>query len=206
MDLIARPAARSRAPLRVDASSPDDPGFPGRSDFRLPARRDLLRVGALAAATAVMAPSRAMAQGQPRAVPRNRTLVVVWGGREGRWVDHELWNPYAIGANHQNGLGLLYEPLAYYSAFADTHHPWLAASHAYGPGARELTIQPGPASAGATVRRSARRTSAYTLNTPPRAGPQGELGSRRPAVRPGRAGGGSADRPRPVQGPGAALL
>ena len=72
---------------------------------------------------------------------RNRTLIVVWGGREGRWVDYELWNPYAIGANHQNGPGLLYEPLAYYSAFADHQHPWLASSHRFSPDARELTIK-----------------------------------------------------------------
>ena len=60
-----------------------------------------------------------LATAQPAAPPRNRTMTLVWGGRDGRWVDYELWNPYSIGANHQNGPNLIYEPLAYYSAFAD---------------------------------------------------------------------------------------
>ena len=118
---IAGPTGQSRHTPVVDASNPDDPRVPRVRAPRLPARRDLLRAGTLAAAATLVAPFRATAQGQPRPVPRNRTLVVVWGGREGRWVDHELWNPYAVGANHQNGVGLLYEPLAYYSAFADAH-------------------------------------------------------------------------------------
>ena len=81
-------------------------------------RRDLLKTGALAAGAAAVLPARPAAA-QLKTVARNRTLSLVWTGREGRWVDFELWNPYAIGSNHQNGLGLIYEPLAFYSAFAD---------------------------------------------------------------------------------------
>ena len=106
-----------------------------------PSRRQLLRAAGLAAGAALLSPALASAQTPPRTVARSRTLIVVWGGREGRWVDYELWNPYAIGANHQNGPGLLYEPLAYYSAFADHQHPWLASSHRFSPDARELTMK-----------------------------------------------------------------
>src|SRR6185295_14235841 len=78
---------------------------------------------------------------RPREVPRNRTLTLVWTGREGRWIDHELWNPYAIGSNHQSGPGMVYEPLAYYSAFADKEYLWLAESYTYSPDFKELTIK-----------------------------------------------------------------
>jgi peptide/nickel transport system substrate-binding protein len=73
-------------------------------------------------------------------VPRERTLFLRWGGQEGRFVDHDLWNGYAIGANHQNGLGILYEPLAYYSAFADETYPWLAEDWEYNDDSTELTL------------------------------------------------------------------
>ena len=46
-------------------------------------------------------------------------ILIGINSRDGRWVDYELWNPYALGANHQNGPNMIYEPLAYYSAFAD---------------------------------------------------------------------------------------
>ena len=62
-------------------------------------RRDLLKTGALAAGAAAVLPRPAAAQ--LKTVARNRTLSLVWiGSREGRWVDFELWNPYAIGSNH----------------------------------------------------------------------------------------------------------
>jgi ABC-type transport system substrate-binding protein len=104
-------------------------------------RRDLIRTGALAAGAAAVLPPRP-AVAQLKTVPRNRTLSLVWiGSREGRWVDFELWNPYAIGSNHQNGPGILYEPLAYYSAFADKELLWLAESYRYSPDFKELTIK-----------------------------------------------------------------
>src|SRR5262249_58699175 len=81
------------------------------------------------------------AEAQPKTVPRNRPLTLVWGGREGRWVDFELWNPYAIGSTHQNGPGILYEPLAFYSAFADKETLWLAESYKYSADFKELTIK-----------------------------------------------------------------
>src|SRR2546426_674675 len=117
-----------------------------RDEHRCFSRRDFIRTGTLAAGALAAAPALIAttqpAAAQPRTVPRNRTLTLVWtGSREGRWIDYELWNPYAIGSNHQNGPGILYEPLAYYSAFADKEYLWLAESYKYSPDFKELTIK-----------------------------------------------------------------
>ena len=90
-------------------------------------RRTVFKAAAAAAVTALT--PIGLATAQPAAPPRNRTMTLVWGGREGRWVDFELWNPYSIGSNHQNGPNIIYEPLAYYSAFADKTYMWLAESY-----------------------------------------------------------------------------
>src|SRR5262249_46263170 len=104
-------------------------------------RRSFIKLGALAAGASAL-PSVTTTSAQPRSVPRARTLTLVWSGsREGRWIDYELWNPYAIGSNHQNGPGIFYEPLAYYSAFADKEYLWLAESYKYSPDFKELTIK-----------------------------------------------------------------
>src|SRR5688572_9585469 len=104
-------------------------------------RRELIKTGALAASATAVLPARPAAA-QLKTVARNRTLSLVWiGSREGRWVDFELWNPYALGSTHQNGPGILYEPLAYYSAFADKEHLWLAESYRYSADFKELTIK-----------------------------------------------------------------
>src|SRR5262249_41725047 len=77
-----------------------------------------------------------------KTVPRNRTLIYLGqGGIQGKYVDHELWNPYAVGANHQNGSNMYYEPVAYYSAFADKEHPWLVESYEYSPDFKTLTMK-----------------------------------------------------------------
>src|SRR6266571_8578818 len=117
-----------------------------RDRHRCFSRRDFIRTGTLAAGALAAAPALIAttqpATAQPRSVARNRTLTLVWtGSREGRWIDYELWNPYAIGSNHQNGPGILYEPLAYYSAFADKEYLWLAESYKYSPDFKELTIK-----------------------------------------------------------------
>ena len=104
-------------------------------------RRKFIKIGALAVG-AVALPSAPTTFAQPRTVPRSRTLTLVWSGsREGRWIDYELWNPYAIGSNHQNGPGIFYEPLAYYSAFADKEYLWLAESYKYSSDFKKLTIK-----------------------------------------------------------------
>jgi len=82
----------------------------------------------------------AISAGGLQEVPRNRTHIFMGGGREGQFVDHELWNPYAIGANHQVGPNIIYEPLAFYSAFADEELLWLAESYEYNEDFTELTL------------------------------------------------------------------
>jgi peptide/nickel transport system substrate-binding protein len=74
-------------------------------------------------------------------VPRENTLILRWSGQAGRYVDHELWNGYLVASNHQNGLGLFHEPLAFYSAFADETIPWLAESWEYNQDYTELNIK-----------------------------------------------------------------
>lgn len=106
-------------------------------------RRDVIR-GGMALATAAMLPA-GMAGAAPIDIPRDKTMTLIGiNSRDGRWVDYELWNPYAIGANHQNGPNLIYEPLAYYSAFADKWYMWLAESYQFAPDFRQLTIKTRP--------------------------------------------------------------
>ena len=76
-----------------------------------------------------------------RPVARNRTLMHLYGGVQGKYPDYELWNPYAVGANHQTGPNLYYEPVAYYSAFADKELLWLAESYQYNNDFTQLTIK-----------------------------------------------------------------
>ncbi len=103
-------------------------------------RRDLVKTSAaLAVATPLIRTSRSLAQEIPQ-VPRNRTLILRWGGVDGRHQDYDLWNGYPVGANHQNGLGILHEPLAFYSAFADKMIPWLAEKWEYNADYTELRI------------------------------------------------------------------
>lgn len=78
-------------------------------------------------------------------VPRNRQLRLLWGGAggvgsAGQYEDHEIWNPFALGTTHQNGTGIMHEPLVYYSAFEDRTYPWLAESWEYNDDFTELTI------------------------------------------------------------------
>lgn len=103
-------------------------------------RRDVMR-GGIALATAAMLPA-GVADAAPVDIPRDKTMTLIGiNSREGRWVDYELWNPYAIGANHQNGPNLIYEPLAYYSAFADKWYLWLAENYQFTPDFKQLTIK-----------------------------------------------------------------
>jgi peptide/nickel transport system substrate-binding protein len=103
-------------------------------------RREAL-VGGAAAAAALMLPPD-IAGAAPADVARDQTMILIGiNSRDGRWIDYELWNPYAIGANHQNGPNLIYEPLAYYSAFADKWFMWLAESYRFAPDFKRLTIK-----------------------------------------------------------------
>ena len=126
-------------------------------------RRDLIKAGIVAGVSAVL-PWQSARADLPQ-VARNRTAVLVWGGREGRWVDWDLWNPYAVGSNHQNGPNLVYEPLAYYSAFADKTYMWLAESYEFTPDFKRLTIKTRPGIAWSDGAPFGAEDVAYTLNT-----------------------------------------
>ncbi len=103
-------------------------------------RREVIK-GGMAVAAAAMLPA-GVADAQLADIPRNKTMTLIGiNSRDGRWVDYELWNPYAIGSNHQNGPNLIYEPLAYYSAFADKWYMWLAESYQFTPDFKQLTIK-----------------------------------------------------------------
>ena len=47
-------------------------------------------------------------------------------------------------ANHQFAVGVMYEPLAYYSAFATRSIMWLAESYKFSADYKELTIKVRP--------------------------------------------------------------
>jgi peptide/nickel transport system substrate-binding protein len=127
-------------------------------------RRDLIKTGILAGVTAVL-PWQGARADIPQ-VARNRTMILVWSGsREGRWVDWDLWNPYSIGSNHQNGPNLVYEPLAYYSAFADKTYMWLAEKYQFTPDFKRLTITTRSGVAWSDGTPFSAEDVAYTLNT-----------------------------------------
>ena len=117
------------------------------TDSRYPklSRRSVVKGGTALAAGAAVAPALGAAAtaaqtGDPAEVPRERTLILRWGGQEGRYIDAELWNGYLIASSHQNGLGIFHEPLAFYSAFADETIPWLAEKWEYNADSTQLTI------------------------------------------------------------------
>ena len=150
------------------------------SDLHLPrvGRRAIVK-GGMAAATAAMLPAtvvQAQAQSMP-SVPRDKTLVLIGiNSRDGRWVDYELWNPYAIGSNHQNGPNLIYEPLAYYSAFADNWYMWLAESYQFTPDFKQLTIKTRPNIKWSDGEPFSAEDVAYTFNTLRDLGPKVKWG------------------------------
>jgi peptide/nickel transport system substrate-binding protein len=93
------------------------------------------------AAQPTAAPAQQAAPAQPAQVPRNKQLILMWQGQAGKYIDYELWNPFAPDANHQNGPGLFHEPLVFYSGFANKEIPWLAESYQYSPDFKQLTIK-----------------------------------------------------------------
>src|SRR5437870_4400554 len=93
-----------------------------------------------AAAKPTTAPAAA-ASGALKEVPRNRQLLLSQGGTQGKYQDYDLWNAYALGANHQTGPNLTHEPLAFYSGFGDKEYLWLATGYEYTPDFKQLTIK-----------------------------------------------------------------
>src|SRR4051794_2666923 len=106
-----------------------------RRDFML---SSLAVAGALSLPAGLANVAQAVAAGTIKDIPRNRTLVTVRGGTDGKHTEHELWSPYVIGSNPQLGGNIIYEPLAFYSAFADKTIMWLAESYKYSADYKEL--------------------------------------------------------------------
>jgi peptide/nickel transport system substrate-binding protein len=109
-----------------------------RRDFML---SSLAVAGALSLPAGLISVAEAVAANQIKDVPRNRTLVTVRGGTEGKHTEYDLWSPYVIGSNPQLGGNIIYEPLAFYSAFTDKTIMWLAESYSYSPDFKELTVK-----------------------------------------------------------------
>ncbi|MFN8494599.1 MAG: ABC transporter substrate-binding protein [Caldilineaceae bacterium] len=97
--------------------------------------------GGAAASTTVSNTTAAGAATGVKDVAREKTLIIMFGGNQGQFTDVGLGNPYATGATHQIGSAALWEPLYFYSAFADEHIPWLAESFKYNDDFTELTIK-----------------------------------------------------------------
>ncbi|HEV2098126.1 MAG TPA: ABC transporter substrate-binding protein, partial [Stellaceae bacterium] len=138
-------------------------------------RREVIG-GGMAAAAAAMLPA-GIAGAQTVTAPRDQTMTLIGiNSRDGRWVDYELWNPYAIGANHQNGPNLIYEPLAYYSAFADKWYMWLAENYAFTPDFKQLTIKTRQGIKWSDGTPFSAEDVAYTMNTLRDLGPKVKWG------------------------------
>jgi peptide/nickel transport system substrate-binding protein len=121
------PAPAAAAPTATTAAAPAAP-----TATTAPA--------AAAAATPTTAPAAA-GGGKLKDVPRNRTLILSQGGNQGKYQDWDLWNAYALGANHQTGPNLIHEPLAFFSAFGNKEYLWLASAYEFSADFKQLTIK-----------------------------------------------------------------
>jgi peptide/nickel transport system substrate-binding protein len=101
-------------------------------------------VGTAAAAPSASTLAALAATAQLEELPREKTLIVVRGGVQGKFEEAEIWNPFLPLGNHQLGSMLLYEPLAFYSAFEDKTTLWLAESFEYSPDYKQLTVKTRP--------------------------------------------------------------
>src|SRR6267378_3724692 len=135
---------------------------PTRRDFML---SSVAFAGALSLPAGLLAVRQAIAAGEVKDVPRNRTLVTVRGGTDGKHTEAELWSPYVIGSNPQLGGNIIYEPLAFYSAFADKTIMWLAESYKYSPDYKELTVKTRSGITWSDGKPFSAEDVAYSLNT-----------------------------------------
>ena len=92
-------------------------------------------------------------------------MMTVRGGTDGKHTEQELWSPYVIGSNPQLGGNIIYEPLAFYSAFADKTIMWLAEDYKYSPDYKELTVKTRPGITWSDGKPFSAEDVAYSLNT-----------------------------------------
>jgi peptide/nickel transport system substrate-binding protein len=138
----ASPTAAPKAaePTKPAAAAPTSAPAAGATTAAAPAATTA-PAAAPTTAAAPAATTAPAAAGQVKSVPRNKTLIVSFHSSNTQFTDSEIWSPYCLGGTHQLGAGLFYEPLAYYSAFADKTTMWLAESYKYSPDFKELTIK-----------------------------------------------------------------
>ena len=86
----------------------------------------------------------ARAAAQVAEVPREETLVAVRSRHQGKFTDELSGTRSCPPANHQLGSHMMYEPLAFYSAFADKSTMWLAESYEYSDDYMTLTVKTRP--------------------------------------------------------------
>ncbi len=88
------------------------------------------------------------------------------GGAGGQYTNQNITNPYGTGYTHQEGNALLWEPLLYYSVFADKEVPWLArAEPQYNADYTELTIKLRPGIEWSDGKPITSKDVKYTLDT-----------------------------------------
>ena len=92
-------------------------------------------------ATAAPEAAAAPAEGGLKEVPRNKTLVLAWWGENTQFKDSELWTPFVIGGDNQQGTNIMYEGLAYWNAFDNKTTMWQAESFEYNADFTELKIK-----------------------------------------------------------------
>jgi peptide/nickel transport system substrate-binding protein len=115
--------------------------------------------------------------GKLKDVPRERTLIDLQNGPENKWADYDNWNPYSIGAQAGFGANIIYEPLAYYSAFADEEILWLAESYNFSSDYKALTIKIRPNITWSDGHPFTAEDVAYTLATLKELGSQVQWGA-----------------------------
>jgi peptide/nickel transport system substrate-binding protein len=86
----------------------------------------------------------ARAAAQVAEVPREETLVAVRSRQAGKFIDELIWNPFLPAGEHQLGSHMMYEPLAFYSAFEDKTTMWLAEGFEYSDDYMTLTVKTRP--------------------------------------------------------------
>ena len=162
-------AAPAAAPTKAPEAAPTK--APEAAPTATPAPAEPTATAAPVAPTPTPA---TQATGKIKEVPRNRTLIMPSTGTQ--LTNWDQWNLYPPSANHQDGGMILYEPLAFYSAFADKEVLWLAESYAYNKDYTELTIK---TRKGVTWSDGVPFTSAdvaYTFNTLKELGPAVKFG------------------------------
>lgn len=134
-----------------------------KEKFKRLSRRDFLRLSGVATASIIAsacgtqpAPQQAPAGGGEGAAPaageapapagglqqvaRENTLILMMAGSEGQFTDVGLANPYAAGGRGHRAITGSFEPLFYYSAFADEWIPWVASGYEYNEDFTELVV------------------------------------------------------------------